>query len=113
MPSSRTPPSPPASISSITCFLRLRSQSRPISRKSQTQLNIAATAGVGFTINHIAAVVIPASFGLLWLASPAAVFLSGAAMAAVSLALSFNVPMSPAPGNEVVHGHRGAVAAAE
>ncbi|MDH3672625.1 MAG: MFS transporter [Gammaproteobacteria bacterium] len=64
--------------------------------------DIAATAGVGFTINHIAAVVIPAAFGLLWLVSPAAVFLSGAVMAVFSLLLSLNVPIAPAPGNEVV-----------
>ena len=47
--------------------------------------DIAATAGVGFTINHIAAVVIPVAFGFLWLVSPASVFLAGAAMAGVSL----------------------------
>jgi hypothetical protein len=64
--------------------------------------DIAATAGVGFTINHIAAVVIPAAFGLLWLVSPAAVFLSGSVMAVFSLLLSLNVPTAPAPGNEVV-----------
>ena len=68
--------------------------------------DIAATAGVGFTINHIAAVLLPAAFGILWLVSPAAVFLSGSAMAAVSLLLSLNVPRVPAPGNEVLVGHR-------
>ena len=68
--------------------------------------DIAATAGVGFTINHIAAVVIPAAFGLLWLVSPAAVFLAGAAMAAVSLLLAMNVPTAPEPGNEVMLGRR-------
>ena len=66
--------------------------------------DIAATAGVGFTINHIAAVFIPAAFGFLWLASPAAVFLAGAAMAGCSLILSLNVPTRPEPGNEVVVG---------
>jgi predicted MFS family arabinose efflux permease len=64
--------------------------------------DIAATAGVGFTINHIAAVIIPAAFGALWMVAPAAVFLAGAAMAAVSLALSFNVPLAPAPGREAI-----------
>jgi len=54
--------------------------------------DIASTAGVSFTINHIAAVLLPVGFGLLWLVSPAAVFLSGAAMAAISLALAFCVP---------------------
>jgi hypothetical protein len=68
--------------------------------------DIASTAGVSFTINHIAAVVIPAAFGLLWLVSPSAVFLAGAAMAVVSLLLARNVPCDPKPGNEVIVGYR-------
>ncbi len=72
--------------------------------------DIAPTAGVSFTISHIAAVVIPAAFGFLWLVSPAAVFLSGAAIAALSLLLSFNVPHSPRQGNEVLVGGRPAIA---
>lgn len=63
--------------------------------------DLASTAGVSFTINHIAAVVIPVLFGLLWLHSPAAVFLCGSAMAAVSLAISRWVPNEPCEGNEV------------
>ncbi len=70
--------------------------------------DIASTAGVAFTINHIAAVVLPALYGLLWLVSPALVFASGAALAGVSLLLALNVPRAPAPGNEVVVGYRGA-----
>ncbi len=66
--------------------------------------DIASTAGVGFTINHIAAVLLPALFGLLWLVSPGLVFLSGAAIAGVSLILALNVPRQPRPGNEVVVG---------
>jgi predicted MFS family arabinose efflux permease len=62
--------------------------------------DIASTAAVGFTINHIAAVLIPAAFGLLWLVSPAAVFLSGAAMAGASTILALMVPSRPAPGAE-------------
>ncbi len=62
--------------------------------------DIASTAGVSFSINHIAAVVIPASFGLLWLASPALVFYSGAAMALISLLLSLLIPDSPDEGTE-------------
>ena len=72
--------------------------------------DIAATAGVSFTINHIAAVALPAAFGLLWLVSPAAVFLSGAAMAGISLLLACNVPTHPRPGNEVLIGRRAALA---
>ncbi len=62
--------------------------------------DIASTAAVGFTINHIAAVVIPVAFGLLWLVSPAAVFLAGAAMAAGSGLLALLVPRIPEPGKE-------------
>jgi hypothetical protein len=68
--------------------------------------DISSTAGVSFTINHIAAVFIPAAFGLLWLISPGAVFLAGAAMAFVSLVLALNVPHDPEPGNEVVRGYK-------
>ena len=62
--------------------------------------DIAPTAGVAFTINHIAAVGIPAAFGLIWLVSPEAVFLSGAAMAVASLLLAMMVPRHPVPGRE-------------
>lgn len=64
--------------------------------------DIASTAGVSFSINHIAAVLIPALFGLLWLISPALVFYSGAAMALVSLLFSLLIPHHPARGQETV-----------
>ncbi|MCX2722028.1 MFS transporter [Roseibium salinum] len=63
--------------------------------------DIAPTAGVAFTINHIAAVFIPVLFGLIWLVSPAAVFLAGAGMAAVSLLLATLIPSNPEEGKEV------------
>lgn len=66
--------------------------------------DMAATASVSFTINHIAAVIIPVLFGILWLTSPASVFLAGAAMAAVSLIASLNIPRRPEIGNETVKG---------
>ena len=66
--------------------------------------DIASTAGVSFTINHIAAVIIPAVFGIIWITSPSLVFLIGAAIAACSLILSQNVPSIPSRGNEVVLG---------
>ncbi|WP_248289648.1 MFS transporter [Thalassotalea sp. Y01] len=50
--------------------------------------DIASTAGVSFTINHIAAVVIPALFGLIWLYNPSLVFFAGAGLAACSLIAS-------------------------
>jgi predicted MFS family arabinose efflux permease len=64
--------------------------------------DIASTAAVGFTINHVAAVIIPAIFGIIWLTSPAIVFLAGAGMAAVSLVLSMLVPRHPVRDNETV-----------
>ncbi|MCL9775755.1 MFS transporter [Vibrio methylphosphonaticus] len=63
--------------------------------------DMASTAGVSFTINHIAAVVIPITFGVIWLVSPSSVFYIGAAMAMVSLVLSLNIPRNPEEGNEV------------
>ena len=62
--------------------------------------DMASTAGVAFTINHIAAVVIPVTFGVIWLVSPSSVFYIGAAMAAVSLLLSLNIPAKLEEGNE-------------
>lgn len=62
--------------------------------------DIAATAGVSFTINHIAAVVIPVSLGLLWLHSHALVFFIGAALALGSLVLARKIPDEPGPGRE-------------
>ncbi|MFW5655528.1 MAG: MFS transporter [Roseicyclus sp.] len=64
--------------------------------------DIAPTAAVAFTINHIAAVFLPALLGYLWLTSPVSVFLLAAAMAAVSLVLSCLVPRHPEPGRETV-----------
>jgi predicted MFS family arabinose efflux permease len=62
--------------------------------------DMANTAGVSSTINHIAAVFLPAALGIVWLTSPQAVFLIGAGFAVVSLACGFLVPRHPAPGNE-------------
>jgi hypothetical protein len=66
--------------------------------------DIASSAGVSFTINHIAAVFIPVTFGIIWIYSPALVFYAGAMMAVVSLALALNVPSKPNIGNEVLVG---------
>jgi len=63
--------------------------------------DIASSAGVSFTINHIAAVVIPAALGLVWVVSHSAVFLIGTGFAICSLILSQNIPRRPAEGNEV------------
>ena len=88
-------------------FFALAIAIRTYFQKIADPADIAATAGVGFTINHIAAVILPAVLGFLWLISPSAVFLVGSALAVLSMLLSFNVPENPCPGNEVVHGHWG------
>ena len=62
----------------------------------------APTAAVAFTINHIAAVFLPAALGYLYLALPAAVFVLGAAMAFVSLCLARMMPRHPVEGHETL-----------
>ncbi len=62
--------------------------------------DMAPTAAVAFTINHIAAVFLPALLGYLWVTSPGAVFGLAAGMAATSFILSLLVPRHPSPGNE-------------
>jgi len=75
--------------------------------------DIAPTAAVAFTINHIAAVFLPVVLGLLWLVSPGAVFGLAAAMALTSLALALLIPRHPEPGHETVFRRSVAVAPAE
>ncbi|ALI56671.1 MFS transporter [Celeribacter marinus] len=62
--------------------------------------DIAPTAAVAFTINHIAAVFLPASLGYLWIVSPGGVFILAASMAFVSLLLALLIPRHPVKGYE-------------
>src|SRR6056297_374030 len=64
--------------------------------------DIAPTAAVAFTINHIAAVFLPALLGYLWLVSPASVFIMAAGLAGVSFLLAMLIPRHPAPGHETI-----------
>jgi len=64
--------------------------------------DIASTAGVSFTINHIAAITVPALLGLVWIHNPAVVFLIGAGFAICSLILAQNIPDKPGLENEVI-----------
>ena len=66
--------------------------------------DIASSAGVSFTINHIAAVIVPAALGLVWVVSHSAVFLIGTGFAVCSLILAQNIPARPVEGNEVIWG---------
>ena len=68
--------------------------------------DLASSAGVSFTINHIAAVVVPVVLGFVWMVSTMAVFLIGTGFAVCSFILSQNIPRRPAPGNEVIVGRR-------
>lgn len=69
-------------------------------QKIADERDIASTASVSFTINHIAAVFIPAVLGLVWLYSNTLVFILGAAIAFCSLGLSLMIPHNPAEGRE-------------
>ncbi len=62
--------------------------------------DIASASAVSFTINHIAAVFLPALLGIVWLYSSSLVFIIGACIALMSFALSFLVPRNPEQGFE-------------
>jgi len=62
--------------------------------------DLASSAGVSFSINHIAAVVIPALLGMVWIINPSWVFYVGASFACCSLVLSHLIPCSPREGVE-------------
>lgn len=81
-------------------FFTLTLAQRTYFQKIADAADIAPTSAVAFTINHIAAVVLPVTFGLIWLTDPALVFYIGAAVATVSLSLAFLVPRHPQPGFE-------------
>ena len=62
--------------------------------------DMASNAGVSFTINHIAAIVVPALLGLVWMWSHSLVFYIGAIFALLSLIAAQFIPKSPSPDNE-------------
>ena len=64
--------------------------------------DIAPTAAVAFTINHIAAVFLPAVLGYLWIVSQISVFVLAAGMALTSLVLSMLIPRHPTKGRETI-----------
>lgn len=68
--------------------------------------DIAPTAAVAFTINHIAAVFLPALLGYLWIVSPGGVFGLAAGMASISLMLALMIPRHPERGNETIFSRR-------
>ena len=94
-------------------FFALAIAIRSYFHKIADPADIASTAGVSLTINHIAAVGLPPLLGLVWVMGEegrTAVFLLGAAIAAGSLVLALLVPSAPARGNESVRWARRATA---
>jgi hypothetical protein len=82
-------------------FVTLMIAQKTYFQKISDPADIAPTAAVAFTINHIAAVALPVTFGLIWtLIGPAVVFMIGMGVASVSLTLAFLVPRHPVPGLE-------------
>ncbi|NEX47863.1 MFS transporter [Pseudotabrizicola algicola] len=83
-------------------FFALSFALRTYFQKIADPADIAPTAAVSFTINHIAAVFLPAAMGYLWATSPDYVFLLGAGMALIALGLVLLIPRHPEPGVETV-----------
>ncbi|HEY5975933.1 MAG TPA: MFS transporter, partial [Geobacteraceae bacterium] len=65
--------------------------------------DIAPTTAVGFTINHIAAVFLPALGGYLWMVDYRLPFLGGAALGVVSLALAQFIRLPARAGQAAAH----------
>jgi len=83
-------------------FFAMAFAHRTYFQKIADPADIAPTAAVAFTVNHIAAVFLPAALGYLYLAAPSAVFLLGVGIAGCSLLLSLLVPRHPRPGRETL-----------
>ena len=83
-------------------FFTLTLAQRTYFQKIADPADMASTMSTAFTINHIAAVIVPVAFGALGMVNPSIIFWMGACVATVSLSLSFLVPRHPAPGHETV-----------
>ena len=64
--------------------------------------DIAPTAAVAFTINHISAVFLPAGLGYLWVVKPDFVFIAATLLALTSLLLVLLIPRHPSEGHETI-----------
>jgi MFS family permease len=82
-------------------FFTLVIAQRTYFQKIGDEEDMAPTAAISFTINHIMAVIIPVTFGLLGMANPGLIFWLGVVIAVLSLLLAFLVPHDPGPGREV------------
>ena len=91
-------------------FFAMAFAHRTYFQKIARPADIAPTAAVAFTINHIAAVFLPAVLGYVYLVSPPAVFWLGVGIACISFGLSLLVPRWPARNRETVFAARSRVA---
>ena len=66
-------------------FFGLRTALKTYFQKISSPEDIAPTAAIALTINHIAAIFLPVLLGLLWLVAPAIVFIVAAFIAFLSL----------------------------
>ena len=88
-------------------FFALAFAQKTYFQKIADPADIAPTAAVAFTINHIAAVALPAALGYLWVTSEASVFVLAAILAGASLLLALMIPRHPAPGRETIFSRSG------
>ncbi len=88
-------------------FFALAFAQKTYLQKIADPADIAPTAAVAFTINHIAAVALPAALGYLWVTSEASVFVLAAILAGASLLLALMIPRHPAPGRETIFSRSG------
>lgn len=83
-------------------FMTLLLAQRTYFQKIGDPRDMASTASVAFTINHIAAVALPVTFGAIGMVDPSLVFWLGVGIATISFCLSFLIPDDPEPGNETI-----------
>jgi predicted MFS family arabinose efflux permease len=75
---------------------------RTFFQKIANPRDIAPSMAVGFTINHLAAVLVPVLGGMLWLLDYRIIFIAGAAVSALSLVLCQLIPAQLARANKPV-----------
>ena len=84
-----------ASVVGLQCWMILFNFAiaiRTYFQKVADPADIAPSIAVGFTINHIAAVVMPAIGGLLWMVDYRIPFIAGAVFSLVSLLAVQDIP---------------------
>ena len=81
-------------------FFAISFSHRTYFQKIADPSDMASSAALSFTINHIAAVFLPAGLGYIWATSPDYVFILAAGIALAQILLALLVPRNPSAGNE-------------